>query len=89
MTLYTFRTPTIDEGPLGNGRLFTRFKMKKGISIVRSNGAYAQVRVLDADNFPSYSEIYYGGAIYTVSDATRTALIAGGVGVDSTNFTAQ
>ena len=89
MTLWTFRTPTVQEGPIGKGRFFSRFKMTKGISIIKSNGVYSQIRELDADMFLSYSEIYYGGTLTTVTDATKAALIAGGVGVDSTNFTVQ
>lgn len=89
MTLWTFRTPTIDEGPVAMDRLFIRFKLTKGISIVKLDGVYSQVRDLDANLIPTYSEYYQGGSLHTVSDATKAALIAGGVGIDSTNFTAQ
>lgn len=36
----------------------------------------------------TYEEIYRGGYDYTVDDATRSALIAGSVGVTAANFTA-
>lgn len=88
MANWTFKTPTIDEGPLGTGRLFSRFKLKRGISIVKIGSVYSQTRYLDADNFAGYSEYYQGGGTFTVSDATRTALIAANIGIDSTNFTA-
>jgi hypothetical protein len=36
----------------------------------------------------TYQEVYLGGSQYTVDDATKAALIAGGVGVTEANFTA-
>lgn len=88
MTSYIFKTPTVDEGPLAKQFPFTRFKLTKGISIVKINGVYSQVRFPDGNNIPNYQEFYLGGGTHTVSSATRTALIAGGVGVTSGNFTA-
>jgi hypothetical protein len=35
-----------------------------------------------------YPEIYQGGYNHVVDDATKAALIAGGVGVTESNFTA-
>lgn len=88
MANYTFLPPTILEGPAGNVMPFYRARTHRGISIVKLNGVYSQVRGLDGNMIPSYSEYYIGGYNYTVNDTIRTALIAGNVGVDSTNFTA-
>ena len=88
MASYIFRPPTIDEGPAGFGPLFARFKITKGISVVKLAGVYSQVRNLDENQIPTYDEYYQGGGNYVVTDAVRTALIAGGVGVDATTFTA-
>ena len=88
MTDYIFSPPTVDEGPAGFGPLFSRFKLKRGISIVKLSGVYSQVRGLDSDLLDSYDEYYIGGHQYTVTSAVRTALIAGGVDVTSANFTA-
>ena len=88
MTSYTFSPPTVDEGPAGFGPLFSRFKLTHGISIVKSGGVYSQVRGVDSDNIAGYDEFYLGGHKHTVTSAVRTALIAGGVGVTSANFTA-
>ena len=87
MANYTFRTPTILEGPGGSVMPFYRTRIPRGISIVKFNGAYSQVRGLDANLIPTYSECYQGGGTFTVTDVTRTALMAGGVGIDATNFT--
>lgn len=87
MANYTFLTPTILEGPAGNVMPFYRARIHRGISIVKSGGVYSQVRGVDANLIPTYDEFYLGGTVHTVTDTVRTALIAGGVGIDSTNFT--
>jgi len=88
MTEYIFKTPTVREGPAGGHRLFHFYKLDKGITIVKSSGTYSQVRYLLDENLDDYDEIYLGGRDHTVSEATKAALIAGGVGVAESNFTA-
>lgn len=88
MTDYIFKTPTVDEGELAFAFPFNRFKFTKGISIAKSGSTYAQVRYPNADDISGYTEFYLGGGTHTVTSAIRTALIAGGVGVTSDNFTA-
>jgi hypothetical protein len=88
MTDYIFETPTVDEGFEGVQRLFTFYKLTRGISVIKVDGVYRQVRYpLDSD-LETYQEVYLGGSQYTVNDATRTALINGNVGVTAANFTA-
>lgn len=87
MASYIFKTPTVLEGPAGDVMPFIRQRTDRGISIVKVGGVYSQVRTLDSDLIPTYQEFYQGGGTFTVTDAVRTALIAGGVGVTSANFT--
>ena len=88
MTNYIFKTPTVLEGPAGKARLFWYYKLDRGITIVKSGATYSQVRFPVDSDLASYSEVYRGGYTYTVSEATKSALIAGGVGVTEANFTA-
>jgi hypothetical protein len=88
MTDYIFETPTVDEGFEGVQRLFTFYKLTRGISIIRVDGTYRQVRYPYDGDLDTYQEVYLGGSKYTVDDATKAALIAGGVGVTEANFTA-
>jgi hypothetical protein len=88
MTDYIFETPTVDEGFEGVQRLFMFYKLTRGISIIRVNGTYRQVRYPYDGDLDTYQEVYLGGSKYTVNDATKAALIAGGVGVTEANFTA-
>ena len=88
MTDYIFETPTVEEGFEGVQRLFTFYKLARGISIIKVNGVYRQIRYpLDSD-LATYQEVYLGGSKYTVDEATREGLINGNVGVTTANFTA-
>ncbi|MGW2169144.1 hypothetical protein ACWC1C_01275 [Streptomyces sp. NPDC001705] len=89
MATWTFRPPTVDEGPASwEDRLFLRVKLARGISILEGPpGTYRAAR------FPTQDEIavsqpgfFMGGHEYEVDDATKAALIAAGVGVTETNF---
>jgi len=88
MTEYIFQTPTVREGPAGGHRLFHFYKLDRGITIVKSGGTYSQVRYLLDEDLDNYQEVYLGGRNHTVNEATKAALIAGGVGVTESNFTA-
>ena len=89
MANWTFRPPTVEEGPAGGHRLFYFYKLKRGISIVKSGSTYSQIRYPVDEDLLEYDEVYRGGYEHTVNDATKAALIAGGVGVTEANFTAQ
>jgi len=89
MANYTFTTPYVLEGPSGGHRLFYFANLRKGITIVKSGGTYSQIRYPVDSDLSNYSEVYRGGYQHTVDDATKAALIAGGVGVTEANFTAQ
>jgi hypothetical protein len=87
MATWLFRTPTVQEGPIGGARLFYFYKLDVGVSIVKQNGVYSQERyILDSD-IPTFEQVYRGGRNYNVDDVTKAALIAGGVGVTEANFT--
>lgn len=90
MSTWTFRTPTSSEGPASwDDWLFVRLKLDRGVTILEGPpGTYQAVQ------FPTQDEIlasapgfYMGGHEYVVDDATKAALIAGGVGVTNANFT--
>ena len=87
MATWLFRTPTVQEGPIGGARLFYFYKLDVGVSIVKQNGVYSQQRyILDSD-IPTFEQVYRGGRNYNVDDTTKAALIAGGVGITEANFT--
>ena len=89
MAEWKFVTPTVDEGFTGVHRLFEFYKLARGITIVMNpvSGQYEQIRYPLDEILPDYPQVYRGGYSYTVDDATKAALIAGGVGVTEGNFT--
>jgi hypothetical protein len=89
MSTYIFEPPIVREGPAGGHRLFYFYKLNRGISIVKDNGTYRQVRYLTDEDLRSYQEVYMGGNKHIVSETTKAALIAGGIDVTEANFTAQ
>jgi hypothetical protein len=88
MADYIFQTPTVQEGPAGGARLFYFYKLKKGISVAKTGATYSLVRYPVDEDVATYTEFYRGGYQHTVNDATKAALIAGGIGVTEANFTA-
>ncbi len=89
MTEWLFKTPTVEEGPAGEHRLFYFYKLDRGITIVMdTDGEWKQVRYAVESDLNAYPIVYAGGYNHTVDDATKASLIAGDVGVTEANFTA-
>jgi hypothetical protein len=88
MTDYVFKTPTVREGPAGKHRLFYFYKLDRSVSIALSGATYSRVRYVVDEDMEDYDEFYRGGYRHIVDEATKAALIAGGVGVTEANFTA-
>ena len=89
MTTYIFTTPVVQEGPAGGHRLFSFYKIDRGITIVRQDGVYYQARYLVDGDLASYQEVYLGGRNHVVNETTKAALIAADIDVTEANFTAQ
>ena len=87
MATWLFTTPTVEEGPAGMDPLFHRVKLTKGVTILDNGGVFTSLRFPTQDEIAAADFTYMGGHEYVVDDATRTALIAGGVGVTAANFT--
>jgi hypothetical protein len=88
MATWTFRPPTVNEGPASwDDPLFLRVKLARGITVLDTSGSYRAVRFPTQDEIAAATNAYMGGHEYVVTDATKAALIAGGVGVTTSNFT--
>ncbi len=87
MATWLFKTPTVQEGPIGGARLFYFYKLDVGVSVVKEAGVYSLERYLVDSDIPNYEEVYRGGRNYEVSDETKAALIAAGIGITEANFT--
>jgi len=80
-----FFPPTIEEGPAGFG-MFYRYKLTRGISVLKIGNTYYKLRVPSTDQVESASEYYAGGHEYEVSSAQKTALLNAGIGLTESNF---
>jgi hypothetical protein len=89
MASWVFRPPFVNEGPASwDDPLFLRVKLSRGITVLETSGSYRAVRFPTQDEISAATTAYMGGHEYTVGDATKAALIAAGVGVSESNFTA-
>jgi hypothetical protein len=78
---YYFLPPTVEEGPLGLGALFYRYKITKANSILqRTDGSYYSIRTPSVDETQSALYYYPGGHKNLISESERTSLIAAGYG---------
>jgi hypothetical protein len=89
MATYIFRTPYVEEGPTGQHRLFYFFKLRQGITVTRTGSTFSLGRYLTQDQLNDVDEYWLGGHESSVSEATKAALIAGGIGVTEANFTVE
>lgn len=89
MTTYIFRTPYVEEGPTGQHRLFYFFKLRQGLTVTRNGSLFKTGRYFTQDQLDAVDEYWLGGHESSVSEATKAALIAGGIGVTEANFTAE
>jgi hypothetical protein len=80
-----FFPPTVAEGPAGFG-LFYRYKLDRGISVLKIGNAYFKIRVPSTDQIDSASEYYAGGHEHDVTSDQKSALIAAGIGITESNF---
>ena len=66
--------------------MFYRYKLLRGISILKIGNAYYKMRVPSTDQIESASEYYAGGHEYEVTSTQKTALINAGIGITESNF---
>ena len=80
---YRFTTPTISEGPLGEGRLFSRFRLVRGITVLKNDGVYTEVRYPSSEEVAAADVAYMGGYSYEVSVSEKADLEAAGYTVET------
>ena len=60
---YRFTTPTVSEGPAGEGRLFGRYRLVRGITVLKIDGVYYELRYPSSEEVASAQAAYIGGVI--------------------------
>lgn len=80
---YRFTTPTISEGPAGQGRLFSRYRLVRGITVLKIDGDYYEVRFPSSEEVQDADIAYIGGYSYEVDAAEKSDLEAAGYTVET------
>lgn len=81
--VYKFTTPTVSEGPAGDGPLFGRFRLVRGITVLKIDGEYYEVRYPSSEEVQEAEVAYIGGYSYEVSAGEKAALEAAGYTVET------
>ena len=81
--MYKFTTPTISEGPAGEGPLFERFRLVRGITVLKIDGIYYEVRYPSSEEVAAADIAYMGGYSYEVDATEKAALEAAGYTVET------
>lgn len=80
---YRFTTPTISEGPLAQGRLFSRYRLVRGVTVLKIDGEYYELRYPSTEDVEAADEAYIGGYSYEVSPGEKADLEAAGYTVET------
>jgi hypothetical protein len=80
MTTYILTTPTEEYGPAGGGRLFIRYRLTRGKSLMRNNGIWSETTFPTEDVIAEADIFYLGGREYVIPDYVYNELIAQGFG---------
>ena len=80
---YRFTTPTISEGPAGEGRLFSRYRLVRGITVLKIDGVYYELRYPSTEEIAGAQKAYIGGYSYPVDAAEKADLEAAGYTVET------
>lgn len=84
MPTYKFTTPTILEELESDGHpLFSRIKIPHGITVLKIDGEYYQVRYPSSEEVDAADIAYIGGYSYEVTLEEKTALEAEGYTVET------
>lgn len=73
-----FTPPTVDEGPVAGDRLFARFKIQRGVTVLKNGTTYTQHRFPSLDEVLAADIAYIGGHQYVIDRAEAVALEAAG-----------
>jgi hypothetical protein len=75
---YTFVTPTVKMGPVGEHRLFEFFLLDVGVTVIKFDGEYSELLYSDEDFLSQCEKVYRGGYEHIVSDEDAQELIDAG-----------
>ena len=82
MTTYILTPPTVKETPAGFGRLFWRYSIDRGDSLLINGTVVTRVRTPSLEECQAADYYYLGGSIYTIPANVATILTNAGYGAN-------
>lgn len=80
MAQYQFIPPTVFETPIAWDRLFIRYGIHRGVSVLMTDGIYSSYRFPAQTDIAASSEHYLGGHAYVIDEATKNRLTDASIG---------
>lgn len=77
---YLLRTPTVNEGPAGFGRLFYRYKIARNDSLLVNGTAVTRLRTPSVEETQTATYAYVGGHEYYLTQVEYDILVNAGYG---------
>lgn len=80
MTKYYVTPPTEEYGPAGGGRLFIRYRLTRGQSLMSIDGVWSVTTFPTEDVMKAADIFYLGGREYEIKQGIYDSLVAQGYG---------
>ena len=80
MAQYLFTTPSVAETPAGWHRLFARYAINRGVTVMLVNGTYSSYRFPSQTETLEASEVFLGGHQYVIDEKTKNRLTDANIG---------
>ena len=80
MTKYYLTPPTEEYGPAGGGRLFIRYRLTRGQSLMSIDGVWSVTTFPTEDVMKAADIFYLGGREYEIKQGIYDSLVAQGYG---------
>ena len=82
MTKYYLTPPTEEYGPAGGGRLFIRYRLTRGVSLMRNAGVWSTTTFPTEDVIREAELFYLGGREYEITSGVYKELTDQGFGAN-------
>jgi hypothetical protein len=80
MAEYQFVTPSVKETPIAWDRLFIRYGLLRGVSVLMIDGTYNTYRFPGQTEVAAAAEVYLGGHTYIIDEKTKDRLTNASIG---------
>lgn len=80
MAEYKFVPPSVYETPIAWDRLFVRYGIHRGVSVLMIDGMYSTYRFPGQTEVAAATEVYLGGHEYIIDERTKNRLTDASIG---------